>query len=327
MNVLEPLLLALGCLLGSAIFSGSETGLYVLSPVSLDVHVRHGHRGAPLVRWLVKRDASVLITILIGNNLLLELLVRMAERHMPAGIEGYWREALVTVLVTPVVFLFGEVLPKELFRRRPLASLSYIAPLLVLARVLFWPLERVLWLLTTALEWSSGARRKDLARRPGRESVLSWIEESAREGALDPEARKLARNALRLRSVRVERAMVPWERVAVVRLAASGETEAAELRRQLARSPHTRLPVVGPDGVVRGYLHQLEVLGGAPDSDPLSRLRPLPALPPSLPVGRALARLRTLGARAALVGDPRAPLGLVTLKDLVEELSGELAGW
>lgn len=327
MSALEPLLFAVLCLLGSALFSGSETGLYVLSPVALDVHVRQGRRGARLVRWLLNRDASVLITILIGNNLLLELLARGAERHLPRAVQGYWREVVITLVLTPVVFLFGEVLPKELFRRRPYASLTLTAPILVLARYLFWPLERVLWLIATALEWVSGARRRDLARRPGRESVLSWIDESAREGALDPKARELARNALRLRSVRVERAMIPWDQVAVVHVPASGDVDAEALRGEIARSPHTRLPVVDGEGVVRGYLHQLEVLSAPPGEDPLRHLRPLPALAPALPVGRALARLRTLGARAALVGEPRAPRGLVTLKDLVEELSGELAGW
>jgi CBS domain containing-hemolysin-like protein len=46
-----------------------------------------------------------------------------------------------------------------------------------------------------------------------------------------------------------------------------------------------------------------------------------------MPLDRALARLRQTGQRAALVGSAEAPLGLVTLKDLVEEISGELHRW
>jgi CBS domain containing-hemolysin-like protein len=59
----------------------------------------------------------------------------------------------------------------------------------------------------------------------------------------------------------------------------------------------------------------------------LAHLRPIVSLPAQLPVDRALARLRASGSRLAIVGPLDAPAGLLTLKDLVEEISGDLAGW
>jgi len=58
-----------------------------------------------------------------------------------------------------------------------------------------------------------------------------------------------------------------------------------------------------------------------------AHLRPMVAIEPDTPLDRALASLRATGQRAALVGSPARPAGLVTLKDLVEEISGELARW
>jgi CBS domain containing-hemolysin-like protein len=56
-------------------------------------------------------------------------------------------------------------------------------------------------------------------------------------------------------------------------------------------------------------------------------IRPLIVLDPATPLDRALSRLRQSGQRAALVGSPAKPVGWVTLKDLVEEVTGELSRW
>jgi CBS domain containing-hemolysin-like protein len=85
--------------------------------------------------------------------------------------------------------------------------------------------------------------------------------------------------------------------------------------------------VVDAQGSARGYVHQLEALAAGEDV-PLERLmRPLMALDPATPLDRALALLRQAGQRTALVGTAASPAGLVTLKDLVEEISGELERW
>lgn len=318
------LALALLYLAASAMYSGSETALYTLSRPRLDLRLRAGVRRARWVRWLTERDATVLITILIGNNLVLELLTRhtyatLDGRRGPGGIAT---ELLVSAILIPIVFLLGEILPKEFSRRRPLAVLELSAPLIAVSRFLFWPLERVIWIVAIALERISGARRQDLARRPGREAVLRLVQEGARAGALPPRAERLVRNALELRRIPVTVAMIPWSQVQTVGL----ELAPGDLRAAVLDSPFTRLPVIEPQGSVKGYLHQLEVLR-EPERPAAELLRPLPAIPADTPVDRALSRLRLLGQRAALVGDPAAPVGLVTLKDLLEEISGDLGDW
>jgi CBS domain containing-hemolysin-like protein len=94
------------------------------------------------------------------------------------------------------------------------------------------------------------------------------------------------------------------------------------------------LPLVDPDsegGSVVGYLLQLDFLGAILEGDEAPELaglvRPLVALSPDVTLDRALARLRAAGQRMALVGTPQAPVGLVTLKDLVRTISGELGDW
>jgi CBS domain containing-hemolysin-like protein len=233
------------------------------------------------------------------------------------------KQILLALVLTPVVFFFGEALPKDLFRRRPHALLSITAPFIIVARVVFWPLARVLSFLTALITRALGYEPRLLSVVRGREMVLRFLRESTETGAIVPQAEALARNVLKLRSIPVERAMVPWKNVLVL----GTEAGEAELRRLVAASPYTRLPALDPRGVVVGYLHQLDVLRSGQASSVLEHLRPVITLAPDTPVDRALARLRLAGQRLAVVGSPERPVGLLTLKDLVEEISGDLSGW
>ena len=111
------------------------------------------------------------------------------------------------------------------------------------------------------------------------------------------------------------------DRVRSVDLSAGQEV----VRREVGEAEFSRLPALERSGSGRrprivGYLHQLDVLGS--DSDEVaSKVRPILALEPSLPLDRALARLRTSGQRLALVGSPEAPRGLVLLMDLLAAIS------
>jgi CBS domain containing-hemolysin-like protein len=319
------MLLSLAVLLFlSAVFSGCETGVYSLSSVRLDAEARAGKRSARLVRRLTRNDTGLLITLLIGNNLMIELATHIARSGFDRwdAVPTWTRELVTTLALTPVVFFFAELLPKDLFRRRPHLLLGACAPLVSLVRAVFlplaWPLER----LSSVLERAVGVREREFARALGREEVLETLREGTREGALQPHAEELARNVLVLRETPVSSVMVPWSRVRALDLA----LEEPERRRFLEESPYTRLPAVRRHGDaprVVGYLHVLEVLREE-DRSVDAGLRQIQTLPPELPVDRALARLRISGQRLALVGEPASPAGLVTLMDLLARIAGDV---
>lgn len=321
-----------GLLFGSALFSGCETGFYSLSRLRLAAEVRQGSWRARLISLLVRRPGGFLITLLVGNNLCLELLTHITEDAVPAWpqMPPGGREVTVTLLLTPVIFLFAELVPKDLFRRRPRQLVGVFAPLLALARVLFFPLVLPLQALSWALEHLTGVRPRELERALGRERLLEVMREGAREGVLAPLAQELAANVFEFRSRTVAEVLIPWQKVEAIELGG----DPSEVRDQLAASGYSRLPLVDPGaegGTVVGYLLQLDYLGAGLEGDEAPALaglgRPLVAVPPEMTLDRALARLRAAGQRMALVGTPQAPVGLVTLKDLVRTISGELGDW
>ncbi len=318
-------------LLLSAIFSGSETGVYSLSRARLESEVRQGSRAARLLSSVLRDDTAILITLLIGNNLMLELATHLAE-HQVDGVEGLppWaHEVVITLVLTPLVFLFGELFPKDAFRRRPHLLLGICAPLLSFVRILFLPLSWPLVRLSRVLERMLGVRESEFTRALGREEVFDILEEGTRAGALAPHAEALARNVLIMRETPVSEVMIPWGRVESIDL----DAEEHEVSRAIDASDFTRLPVLSSrsgERRVEGYLYQLDVYraaaaqGGTAASDVLAALRVLPNLPPDLPVDRALGRLRLSGQRVALVGTPESPLGLATVMDLVTRISSDL---
>jgi CBS domain containing-hemolysin-like protein len=338
-------LLSIGFLiLLSATYSGSETGFYCVSRMRIEADAQNGHRPSVYIRRLLKDETGLLITILIGNNLAIEMVTLQFEHYL-AGLDligEAWLSLAVTLILTPVLFFFAELLPKDLFRRRPYALLSWTVWPVVVFYVLFWPLMFVLRLFTNGVQKLFRVQEGALLRTRGREEVFEMLEESSRSGALELRSKTMARNALSLANISVGAVMTPWKDVEHLDLGptvagASDPRAQVAAQEAVAKAEHSRLPVL-QDGVVQGYIHQLEALGNARGGqngldkprepwDFPGMLHPLDCLAPTVSVQAALGSLRRGGRRAALVGDPAAPLGLLSMKDLAERISGDLAGW
>lgn len=316
--------LVAAALCGLALFAGAQTAMYRASRVRLERAARSGSRASRIALALLGDESALALTLLLGVDASAAVLAWVASDLLAASGAGpIVREAWLALVLAPLVFFVALLLPKELSRRRSNGALELFAPWLLAARWLALPLERSLFLLGEGVSRALGLRARLHSAAQGREALGLFLEEGRRSGEIAPRAEALARNALRLRSTPVGRCAVAWKDV--VRLRES-DTAAAQYG-AVAASPFTRLPVVDDAGACVGYVHQLDVLGAGESEAPLSTMRPIVAFQSDLPVDRALARLRAAGSRIALVGPPGAPLGIVTLKDLLEEISGELAGW
>jgi CBS domain containing-hemolysin-like protein len=315
-------LAAAGLLACSAIFSGAETGVYSISRVRLDAEAQEGRRSARVLSRLLRDDATLLITLLVGSNLMLELLTHLVESSVGrSGLPAFVHEVTAAAVLTPLVFLFGELIPKDLFRRRPHGMLALVAPVISVFRWIASPLAWPLAWLSIGLERLLGLRKEDFARILRREEMVELLAESRRAGSLAPQAEELAHNVLVLRHTPLSRVAIPWDEVEW----ADWDRGERAVRAAVEASNFTRLPVLhtGPDRkrAVVGYLHQLDVLGLPPGAPLQTCIRPLLELPADLPLDRAVARLQAAGQRVAVVGSLRAPKGIVSLMDLLATLA------
>jgi len=318
-------LLLLVLVLLSALFSGSETGFYSVSDLRLEADAKAGRGSARWIKRLLGDESGLLITILIGNNLAIELVTLLGEHQLSGSglVPAAWMDLVLTLTLTPILFFFAELLPKDLFRRRPYSLLAWAVRPMAVFYIAFWPLMVVMRALGNLVQRVLGIEDDDIYQVRGRDLVVEVLEEGSRRGTLEARAETMAKNALGLSALKLSDVMTAWDQVEKLDL----ESQSAETSRErVARAEHSRLPVLRAGAVV-GYVHQLEVLAADPAEDPEEHLHKLLCLDPGTSVQVALGRLRTFGKRAALVGELDAPVGLVSLKDLAERISGDLAGW
>ena len=318
LDALPWVLLALVGLVGSSLCSGMETGYYAHSRVRLALRVAYGprQRSAARLERLTADPNTLLGTLLIGNN----IFNYFGVLGLTAILEllGYSEAAIVllnTALVTPVLLAFGEALPKELFRRFADTLLPRLEPLLRGMHLVFLfvgliPLVRG---ATSVVQRVAKLTTEPTLDRRG--EMAAMLSESAAQ-------QSMIERAFSMRQHRVGQEMVPWKRV--VRVGTGWDRE--RLLTLLAQSPLSRFPVVDQRGMPIGVLNHLDV-HLQPDASVVDLATPVPSIDPSLGVREALRELQNADATMAFVERAGKIVGIVTLKDLVEPLTGELAAW
>lgn len=316
-------LLACAGLLGSAMCSGMETGFYALNRVRLAVRAATPTDArARALRAEVDHPDRVLATLLIANNLfnyfgVLGLTTLLAAR----GLGETTLIVLNALLVTPILLVLGESLPKEVFRTTADRVMPAILPLLRLMRwafTLVGVLPVVLLFGRTASRLT-GADREAAFARDGRARMAALLKEGAGHGVLSESQSSLLDRALDLRGAHVMDEMTPWRRVRAI---PADATRIAALRR-FAASGHGRAPLVAPDGSVVGVLRHID-LHLHPQRTPADLAQPPVLIEPHTSVRDALRIMSTRHARLAIVARRGRPMGLITAADLVEPLTGRL---
>ena len=193
------MILALLCLLTvllAALFAGLETGVYSTSRLRIVLDAAAGHPAARHAQRLLADMPQVLAVLLLGTNAAHWAASFLAQRALAAG--GVDEAALVgTLLVTTVLFVLGEAVPKNAFRRRQHALLYPAMPLLRLAMVLLG------WLARPLAALGDLAARRVRQRRPAapsageRETLLAT---GVAEGFLTPFQARVASGVLSMRS-------------------------------------------------------------------------------------------------------------------------------
>ena len=147
------------------------------------------------------------------------------------------------------------------------------------------------------------------------------LKEGAGAGVLSVEQAGLLDRALDLRKRCVRDEMIPWRNVRTISIGADRATRCAAIA-----SPWTRLPVMSHDRQVLGAVSVID-MGLSPDTKIEGLHSGVERISPDVSVAQALVRLRRGPNVLGIVETDGRPIGLVTAKDLVEALTGELAAW
>ncbi|MBP7933229.1 MAG: DUF21 domain-containing protein [Phycisphaerae bacterium] len=323
------LVLLVMLLLASGFFSGSEMGLYCVNRLRVRLQAERGQDARSRLLWrLVQQPQRTVMTVLLGNNLVGYLLTvaGIAFLDKAFGLSGAKADFYVALALTPLVFVFGDVVPKNWFRIEADRLMILAAPALRACELL----SRLTGVLPFVLGISRLSARlagydEEQAWRNPRGEVIGLLREGGAEGTLTEDQARIIERVMNLSSVRVGAMMVPIQKLTTVPIDATRDT----FEQLVARCKHSRLPVVGHDRqTIAGIVTVHSVLADRAEGSIQRHMHPPATIAASESATKALVFLQQNRQRMAVVTDPRRGwVGIITLRDVVEEIFGELAEW
>ena len=245
----------------SAFFSGSETGLYRVSRTRLVLDALGGSRAARGLVWLLNHPAIFVATTLVGNNVANYLTSFAIVMAVSTGFgASTTAELLGPMLMTPVVFVFGELLPKHLFYQAPYRLLRATRPFLLTATVLFLPISAFLSLLGNVLRLITGQTPFHLRLAMARSELDQVLRAGHEAGILAAGQRVLAQGLFEIGSEPAVKFGVLPDRLAIV----DTPVDPTEARYRARRCNHP-IVLVRKGGRITGYLRYAELCVREPD--------------------------------------------------------------
>ncbi|MCK5113381.1 MAG: HlyC/CorC family transporter [Phycisphaerae bacterium] len=310
----------------SGFFSGSETALFSLSRHERVELRASGTFAGMVVTTLLTETRSLLITLLLSNmtvNVLYfvvstKLLLHAREQQMMGPV------ALGALSIVPLIsiIILGEVLPKLIAARSSVTCSRLAAvPLLTVHRVLA-PVR----LIASGLVITPLARLIAPSARPESltpDELATLLEQSQRRGVIDPQEQRMLRQVLELGQVKVDELMTPRVDIEAFDL----DNDPAELidlfkRTNLRHVPAYRGNLDHIEGFIRARRALLYPPGSGLELNTL--IEPATFVPQQQRADQLLTQLRREAKTIAVVVDEYGgTAGLITLKDVVEEIVGD----
>ena len=321
MDIFTTLIIIFICLMLEAFFSGSEIGVVSADKIKLRHAAAKGSKGAQLALDMLKKPEWLLSTTLVGTNIAIVANTTMVTALMLHlfGEAGNW---LAVVLAAPLIWVFGEIVPKSVFQQRADTLTPYVIFVLRFFSLLFWPILIFFSFVTKTLaRLMGGTDRNPFTMR---EEIVTMLKMPAStDGDIHPVEKQMIQRLFNFTETRVEDSMRPLIAVTAI----DKEATCGEARRLAIETSHARLPVFEEriDQIV-GMLYVLDLLG-EPEERPIADfIRDALYVPATKSVQDLLVQLRQTGEVVAVVVDEfGAAEGIVTVEDIVEEVVEDLS--
>ncbi len=324
----------LALLFASAFFSGSETALTAVSRGKLRARADKGDKAANRVLLITEDSERLIGSVLLGNNLV-NILATALATFLFTSLFGDSGVAVATLIMTALVLIFAEVLPKTYAITNSETAATWVAPVIRIVISLFAPVVMFVRFIVRGFLRIFGvqveATRNVLSVK---EEIAGAIALGHSEGAVEKEHRDRILGALDLGDRAVEEIMLHRSQIEMIDAALSPR-EMVELALQ---SSHTRLPIFRnePENII-GLIHAKDLLraiyalqlqGG---DDPLQgfdimsvAMKPY-FVPETTTLDDQMREFLRRHTHFALVVDEYGALqGLITLEDILEEIVGEI---
>ena len=323
-KVVFCLLLLFALLLCSAMASSSETAYFSLQPNDINDLESSQSRNEKMVLEIRQKPKTLLVTILIFNNLvnisitifstyIMSMMFNLSVNPVAAFV-------LNVIVVTSLILLIGEMIPKVYASKRAKSIAVLMAPVLKVLIVVFKPLSKIFVGSTSFID-------KKLVKKTSTLSLsdLSTAVDIATEDGSSPEEKNMLKGIATFGEKEVSDIMRPRVNMFSVSL----DTDFDELMAQVVDKGFSRIPVYDKDlDDVKGMLYVKDLLPHIDEKDFVwqNLLRPAFFVPENKKINDLFQDFRTKKIHIAIVVDEYGGTsGLVTLEDIVEEIVGDIS--
>ncbi|PID35658.1 MAG: hypothetical protein CR993_08900 [Rhodobacterales bacterium] len=325
----------------SAFFSGSETALTAASRGKLHAKADKGDRGATRALSITEDNERLIGSVLLGNNLVNILSTSLATALFTRAL-GEAGVAWATLVMTLLVLVFAEVLPKTYAITQPEAAAARVSGPIRLVVILFSPIVSAIRAFTRLILSLFGVKTDPDAHLLAREEIAGAISLGHSEGAVQKEDRDRLLGALDLGERTVDEIMLHRSKIETI----NADSPAREVLERALASPYTRLPVWRgePENII-GVIHAKDLnramyaAGAAAEARAGEKARNRAFdtfdvmevamkpyfVPETTTLDDQMRNFLKRHTHFALVVDEYGSLqGLITLEDILEEIVGEI---
>lgn len=320
MSASVALLLIVASVAANAFFAGVETGITSARRIPLLHRGRRGHRPSRWGARLLRRREDGIIAAVVGNNLTIVAGTAIATAFLVQEI-GPSGETVAAIVMTAINAVFGEILPKAIYRARPERLLVWSAPLFLL---LYAALTPVRWAAVGFARLAMRLVGQDLT--PGhqlltRDRMLAIFQRSALSQDIEASQQQLVGKLIHNTQIPLADVMTPLDRVRRLRFDAT-VADAVVLVRDTG---HSRVPLVDPAGEIRGLVIFRDLIQARPEDTLSLYERGVLYVPETMGLDEAILVLIEQRASLAVVVDGLdRGRGILTLEDLLEPLVGQI---
>ena len=319
----------------AGLFSGAETGMYQLSRLRLRLGVEKGRWPFVILGKAMHDSPGLLLSMLVGTNLFNYLATSVVTVILLTMVKVEHTAVLFATFITaPTLFIFSELIPKNIFFYRADSLMPFFAPVLFVFHKLFtWcgvvPLFKNFSRIFSRLTGAAASAKQVMSDT--RSSYIKAIfQETREEGFLNSVQTDMMSRLVTIPNISIRSVMTPINKVQTD----DAHSDRSALLNVLKKCVFTRLPVYerSPANII-GFINIYQVLSSTQEFTDLQNfVKPIRKLPADTTVVDAINIMQEENQKIVLVtrvghaGRER-PIGIATMKDLVEEFLGELAEW
>jgi CBS domain containing-hemolysin-like protein len=308
-------------LLLEGFLSGSEITMVAADRKKLSRFAHAGSRWDRLTFRILKEPSWFLSATLVGSNLA-EVANAALVTSILMGFYGSRGDLYAFLILTPLILIFGEILPKTLFQQKADPWVRKIVPAIWVVSLILYPF---VWLMSKATQAVSRLLKQEGEVRPlvTREELQLLLREEGGRSDINPLEQDMIRRIFRFSTTRIKEAMIPLVDVVALEETCTVEEAIASVRQE----NYSRYPVYRDrvDNVV-GTLYSLDLLDAEGEGRTIRPfVRPISFFPETKPVDELLLEMqRNQEAMAAVVDEYGGTVGIVTVEDILEEVVGEI---